>query len=66
MPSTPRTSTWRMADRLVGGQLASLISECRETGLSWDDTSHRLVTHGVTVTPETLRRWARQLGLEAA
>ena len=55
-----------MADRLVGGQLASLISECRETGLSWDDTSHRLVTHGVTVTPETLRRWARQLGLEAA
>jgi len=57
----PRTSTYRMADRLLGGQLGARLTELRAEGLSWEDIAKRLHVDGVEVSGETLRAWGATL-----
>lgn len=52
------TATFRMADRLAGGNLAETIRTYRDEGLSSDDISRRLFAElGVEVTGRTIGRW---------
>lgn len=61
----PRTAHFRMADRVLDGQLeATLRRLYLETG-SWEDVSRRLFAeYQIVVVGQTLRRWAKQLGIE--
>lgn len=65
MAQTPTSSTYRMANRLVDGRLAEIIAEGRTEGLSWDQISQRLYESGVEANGETLRQWAKALGIDA-
>lgn len=64
------TATFRMADRLAGGELAETIRRYRDKGLSPDQISVRLFAdHRVEVTGRTVARWLPLLdadGPEAA
>jgi hypothetical protein len=65
MALAPRSPAYRMADRLCGGDLAARLAKCRADGLSWDDVSRRLYAEsGVEASRDTIRSWARQLGIE--
>lgn len=58
MPAMIETATFRMADRLAGGNLAETIRDLRSEGLSADDISRRLFAElGVEVTGRTIGRW---------
>ena len=63
---TPRSSLYRMANERLNGQLASRLSELRGEGRSWADIAVEiaLTSDGMRVSQETLRQWARQLGIE--
>ncbi|HWI02637.1 MAG TPA: hypothetical protein VNT52_02255 [Acidimicrobiales bacterium] len=63
----PRTAQFRMADKLADGRLVEMMTTLYgETG-SWEEVSRRLyAAHGITLSGQTLRRWADQLGIEAA
>lgn len=52
-----------MADRLAGGQLADLMASYRTDGMSWDDIARKLYGLGVEANGETLRLWAKTLGI---
>ena len=62
----PNTATWRMADRLTGGNLADLIAAYRADDLSPDQIASRLYAeHGVEVVGRTIRRWISDIDLDA-
>ena len=60
-----RTSpNFQMADRVVDGRLAELLEELYQESHSWEEVARRLlVDHRITVTGQTLRRWAVDLGI---
>ncbi len=60
-----RTSpNFQMADRLVDGHLAELLGQLYAESRSWEEVARRLlVDHRITVTGQTLRRWAADLGI---
>jgi hypothetical protein len=62
-----RSAQFRMADKLAGGQLEALMGALYgETG-SWEEVSRRLYAeHTITISGQTLRRWAELLGIGAA
>ncbi len=62
-----RSAQFRMAERLAGGDLAEkLAAQFAQTG-SWEQVARDLyATYGITITGQTLRRWAEQLGIGAA
>lgn len=64
------TATFRMADRLAGGNLADMIRAMREDDLSPDQIAARLYAdHRIEVTGRTIARWLPSLvtdGPEAA
>lgn len=61
------TNTFRMADGLVGGRLAEVITEYRDQNLAWEDIARRLYAdYGVQVTASTIRRWSELLDQDAA
>lgn len=61
---TPQSSSYRMADRLVGGHLAERIQEMREGGLTFEQIARDLHGEaGIEVTSSTVRAWARTLGI---
>lgn len=54
-----------MADRLLEGRLTERLTALRQDGRSFDDIAKALHGEGgVEVSGETLRIWARQLGIE--
>jgi hypothetical protein len=56
-----------MADKLAGGQLESLMGRLYGDSGSWEEVSRRLYAeHAITISGQTLRRWAEQLGIGAA
>jgi len=66
MPVTPDTPHYRMADRCVDGQLATILLTLEAEGLSLRQMTLRLyATHGVEVTHTTLSNWLRVLHTEA-
>lgn len=67
IPTVPRSSAYRMADRLLAGRLAERMREHRANGLSWPDISRRLYDEaGIEASDETLRTWAKALGISEA
>lgn len=59
------TSHWRMADRVLEGTLADTLAKLYTESLSWEEVARRLYAdHDLTVSGQTLRRWARELGIE--
>lgn len=55
----------RMADRLTGGTLADQIAEYRKVRAPWPAIAdHLRAAHGVEVSADTLRQWARELGVD--
>lgn len=63
-----RTNAARlMADRLAGGKLAEEISHYRKLKAPWQSiASHLHAEFGVEVTGDTLRIWAREMGVDDA
>ena len=62
----PLTSPhYRMIDRVLDGRLDALLRQhYAETG-SWEEVARRLlVDHQIVVTGQTLRRWAKTLGID--
>lgn len=62
----PRPNSLKMADRLMGGDLAVTVQRYRAAGVSWAAIVRLLSTdHGVEVSEKTLREsWAPLLGIE--
>lgn len=62
-----RSAQFRMAERLAGGDLAPKLAEQFDRSQSWEQVARDLyATYGITITGQTLRRWAEQLGIGAA
>lgn len=61
----PRSAQFRMADTLVDGRLVEMMGALyAETG-SWEEVSRRLYAlRSISISGQTLRRWADQLGIE--
>jgi hypothetical protein len=56
-----------LVERIVGGDLAGLLTAWRSEGLTLDQMAVRMRTqHDVAVTRETLRRWCHDLGVDLA
>jgi hypothetical protein len=56
-----------MAERLAGGDLGQKLAEQFALSQSWEQVARDLyATYGITITGQTLRRWADQLGIGAA
>lgn len=63
MPSTP---LFPLYDRIVGGNLESLLREWRAGGESFLSIRDRLLAeHEISVNPEMVRRWCNDLGISA-
>lgn len=59
-----RINSLLMAERLIPGGTAKYLRRLRSDGLSWDLIARRVeADHGITVTAETVRTWARQLDI---
>lgn len=57
MPPTA-SNVWRMADRLAGGQLWSVIEKQRGAGSSLNDIARLLHDdYGIEVTGQTIANW---------
>jgi len=55
---------FRMADRVVEGQLETILRDAYGQDRNWEQVSRRLYAeHGLSISGQTLRRWARQLGI---
>lgn len=64
-PGVVRSAQFRMANHLAGGELASIMTTLYGESHSWEQVARQLyATYGVTITGQTLRRWAEQLGIE--
>ncbi len=56
-----RQPTFPLYDRLLDGQLGSLLLGWRAEGVPITEMTFRLRERDVRVAPETVRRWLRQL-----
>jgi hypothetical protein len=56
-----------MADRLLEGQLELRLRSLYTESGSWEEVSRRLlVEHAIQVSGQTLRQWAKRLGIGVA
>lgn len=63
--SDMRTSTYPLYDRILNGRLGELLMGWRDEGASPNEMAYRLRDRGVTVSPDTVRRWLKTLDAEA-
>lgn len=62
--SPPKSTVWLLVDKLADGNLEERIRTLRAEGLSWEMIARSLhADFGTAVSHETVRSWARQLGL---
>lgn len=62
----PKSIQYRLAREKTGGRIDSIIRAERSKGLSYDEIARRLfAAHQVEISGNTLRTWARELGIEA-
>jgi len=62
----PDSNTWRMADHLAGGTLATVITSLRGDGNSYGTIARRLQSdHGIEVTSQTVCNWLKRLAVSA-
>ena len=62
----PRSAAYRMADRVLEGELNDLLRVLRGEAKSFDQIAVELDRRGVSVTSETVRRWCQRLEIERA
>jgi hypothetical protein len=56
-----------MADHLAGGRLGDVLRQKADAGVPWEVVSrHLYADFGIDVTGQTLRRWAKTLGIDDA
>lgn len=55
-----------LVDQALGGKLVEILTELRAAEMPYDEMAHHFGTLGVKVSRETLRRWVKNLGIEAA
>lgn len=56
-----------MADKLADGQLVAMMTALYDESHSWEEVSRRLYAdRSITISGQTLRRWAEELGIGAA
>lgn len=63
------TATYRLADTLLNGELRTFVATRRASGVAWRRIANELrdvTDRQVDVSSETLRQWAKQLGIGAA
>jgi hypothetical protein len=61
---TPKSAMWELANLRCGGTLAQKIADLRAQGQSWVEISIALMEPtGMRISYETLRGWAKQLGI---
>lgn len=58
-----RTSSFPLHDRAHGGGLANELRGYRAEGLSYAEIAFRLREAGTVVSPSTVHRWCRELGI---
>lgn len=57
---------FRLLDHELDGRLEEILRALHATTGSWESVSRRLLAdHGKDINGQTLRRWARQLGIDA-
>ena len=55
---------FRLLDHELDGQLVTILRQLHAEVGSWESVSRRLLAdHGKDINGQTLRRWARQLGI---
>lgn len=62
MAQTPRHE---LVDQLLDGKLVAILTDLRARDVTYDDMVRHFEGLGVLVSRETLRRWVKQLGIEA-
>lgn len=66
-PAVIRSPQFRMAEHLAGGDLAGKLDSLFGKSQSWEQVGRDLyATYGISITGQTLRRWAEHLGIGAA
>jgi intein-encoded DNA endonuclease-like protein len=61
-----RRSLYPLADRLLEGRLAELLTTARQAGESYETIARQLnADHGLDISGTTVRRWFQQLDTEA-
>lgn len=59
------TTSYRLADAAVGGDLYERLRKWRDAGVSYQAISNLLRDEiGTEISQETLRRWGQRLGLD--
>lgn len=58
------TAAYQMADRLLDGRLEEQLRQYRQAGVSFPAIARLMARDGVAVSHYTLRKWARELGIE--
>lgn len=64
-PSVGQTSRHELVDQILDGKLVEILTDLRTRDVSYDDMARHFEALGVPVSRETLRRWVKQLGVEA-
>ncbi len=54
-----RTSTYPLYDRLLNGELGSMLLGWRREGHSFEEIAFRLRAYDVEVSAETVRQWVK-------
>lgn len=63
--SEPSSSTYRLADALLGGRLAKRLVTLRKAGASYETIARTLHSvDGITVSSKTVSSWVKQLGID--
>lgn len=58
-------STLPLYDRLLDGELKSILQELRTNGVSFSEIAFKLRDeHDVKIDPTTVMRWCQELGIE--
>jgi hypothetical protein len=63
-PMRPTSAHFRLMDRELNGQLEEILRRLHAEVGSWESVSRRLLAdYGQDINGQTLRRWAKQLGI---
>lgn len=59
-----KQSTFPLYDRILEGELESILRDLRDDGASYETIAVKLHDHDVRVAHTTVRRWCQDLGIE--
>jgi len=60
----PKSGAYRMAEKVVNGNMPIFLEVARADGRSYRDIAEALAGDGVDVSHETVRGWAIRLGIK--